>query len=494
MSLRPSSLSASCAIRLFFLFIALIVLNAHAGDADFTGYRGMNFSFSYPAAWKISNDVSSSSISGNISLDESCNRFSLHWIRDPGISPKEVLDQIENNYNRGGVSISSGKRRTIDMQEQTAETLTLTYEFRDSKRTRIFAVWNSSPSDRMFIAAFSGCMRSGSVNSKDDTMPFERIVSSFNDLGRHDRIGLNPRPSAGAWPIVLEDLLSSYHYKDSGTLLAGVVHTKVDQELSWVNGSYSLDSHESIWSDPPKTAVSRAGAVLHILQQAGYMARSVQRRGKIGVAVYDPDGKWVQISIDPEDPARMVGLLSNETGEILVYANYNDLARENGIERDTESGIKSLIRNGNDMNLDRVVQKDCEPSCYLELKPADQVSNSWRKSLRDLLKSHEYRRYYEKDIFDCSSTAQICWSTLTEKGYDARLMLSYKGHPLKDHMWIVVEAPYEKGRYVAIETANVDEKMWLVNLGRVVADEEYYRGIMYNSSAQFSWMHPDEGM
>jgi len=487
-SLRPSSSSASRSILLSFLFIALIVLNAHAEEADFTSYRGMDFSFSYPAVWKISNDATGSSVSGNISLDGSCNHFSLYWTRDPGTGPKEILDQIEDNYNRGGVSILSGKRTAIEMQERTVETLTLTYEFRDCKRTRIFAVWNSSPSDRMFIAAFSGCVSLGNVNGNDDAMPFERIISSFSDLGRHDEISLNPRPSAGAWPIVLEDLLSSYHYKDSVILPDGVVHTEVDQELSWVNGSYSLDSHETIWSDPPKTAVSRAGAVLHILQQAGYRARPVQRSGEIGVAVYDPEGKWVQVSIDPEDPARKVGLLSNETEEVLVYPNYNELARENGIERDIKSHTI------NNANLDSIVQKDCEPSCYAELKPADQVSNSWLKGLRDVMKSCEYRRYYEKDIFDCSSTAQICWSTLTEKGYDARLMLSYKGHPLKDHMWIVVETPYEKGRYVAIETANVDEKMWLVNLGRVVADEEYFRGIMYNSSAQFSWMHPDEGM
>lgn len=492
MSLRPSFLSASCSIWLSFLFIAFVVPNAHAWDANFTSYNGMDFSITYPAVWKISNDATSSNISGNISLGESCNHFSLYWTRDPGTSPKEILDQIEDNYNRGGVSISSAKRKTMGMQEQFVETLTLTYEFRDSKRTRIFAVWNSSLSDRMFIAAFSGCVNLDSVDRNEGAMPFERIISSFNDLGRHEKISLNQRPSTGAWPIVLEDLLSSYHYRDSDFPPAWGVHTQVDHELSWINGSYSLNSRESIWSDPPKTAISRAGAVLHILQQAGYRARPVQRSGEIGVAVYDPDGKWVQISIDPEDPARRVGLFGNETGEVLVYPNYNDLARENGIERDTESCIKSHICN--DMNLDGIVQKDCEPSCYVELKQADQVSNSWLKGLRDVLKSHEYRRYYEKDIFDCSSTTQICWSTLTEKGYDARLMLSYKGHPLKDHMWIVVEAPYEKGRYVAIETANVDEKMWLVNLGRVVADKEYFRGIMYNSSAQFSWMHPDEGM
>ena len=73
-------------------------------------------------------------------------------------------------------------------------------------------------------------------------------------------------------------------------------------------------------------------------------------------------------------------------------------------------------------------------------------------------------------------------------------MLSYKGHPLEEHMWVVVEAPNEKGRYVAIETANVDENKRLVNLGRVVSDEAYFRGIMYNTSEQFSRLHPEEGI
>jgi hypothetical protein len=33
-----------------------------------------------------------------------------------------------------------------------------------------------------------------------------------------------------------------------------------------------------------------------------------------------------------------------------------------------------------------------------------------------------------------------------------------------------------------------------VHLGKIVNDSDYFQGIMYNSSAQFSRMHPEEGI
>jgi len=58
----------------------------------------------------------------------------------------------------------------------------------------------------------------------------------------------------------------------------------------------------------------------------------------------------------------------------------------------------------------------------------------------------------------------------------------------------VVRYPYEVDGYVAVETANTDEKKRLVHLGKVVTDAAYLEGVMYNSSAQFSRLHPVEGM
>jgi hypothetical protein len=61
-------------------------------------------------------------------------------------------------------------------------------------------------------------------------------------------------------------------------------------------------------------------------------------------------------------------------------------------------------------------------------------------------------------------------------------------------MWVVVKYPNEADRYVAVETANTDPSKKLVHLGKIVEDSDYFKGIMYNSSAQFSGMHPEEGM
>ncbi len=120
-------------------------------------------------------------------------------------------------------------------------------------------------------------------------------------------------------------------------------------------------------------------------------------------------------------------------------------------------------------------------------------NKSWTENLQKVLDSYDYGQSYRENVFDCSNTSQICWSILQGKGYDARLMMSYKGHPLDPHMWVVVRYPYEAERYVAIEATNTDKSKKLIHLGMITMKDDYYKGIMYNTSAQFSWLHPEEG-
>jgi hypothetical protein len=61
-------------------------------------------------------------------------------------------------------------------------------------------------------------------------------------------------------------------------------------------------------------------------------------------------------------------------------------------------------------------------------------------------------------------------------------------------MWVVVRYPYEDQRYVAVEATNTNGNGDLLHLGRVILKDEYLKGIMYNTSMQFSWLHPEEGM
>jgi len=455
---------------------ALALLPAGAEDVDVSTYHGPDFTIACPAGWTASGSDSGNHVSGSLRLVGPCDRLILSWIRDPGMDLEEILDQIEKAYDGGDVKVLSSERGEMMMKDQSAKTLNLAYEFKGYGSKKFFAVWNSSRSDRLFLASLSGCNGSDSGN----LALFEELVTSFVDLENRDLAKLGPRPSEGAWPVVLGDLLSSYHYKEIRTLPGRTVRVQVKFKLSPQNGGYILDSWEELQMDQPETAAARAGAVAQILQQAGYEARLVQRGGEIAVAVLDPSKKWQQVSVNPASPERTVGVLANGTWEALMYRDFADLAEDNGIVEG--------------FDLDKLVQKDCEPSRYAELKAPAETNQSWLDGLREVLDSYDYDKYYEENVFDCSNTAQICWSLLQQKGYDAKLMMSYKGHPLDPHMWVVVKTPYEAERFVAVETANTDENKRLVHLGRVVTDAAYFKGIMYNSSAQFSRLHPEEGM
>jgi hypothetical protein len=149
--------------------------------------------------------------------------------------------------------------------------------------------------------------------------------------------------------------------------------------------------------------------------------------------------------------------------------------------------------------VEEVMQRDCQPSRYVALKAPTEIDSSWMADLNRTLDELEFSQSYQENVFDCSNTSQIVWSMLDGKGYQARLMMSYKGHPLDPHLWVVVLYPHQKERYVAVETANTDRasagpSKRLVHLGRVTTERKYYSGIMYNSSQQYSRLHPEEGM
>jgi hypothetical protein len=476
--LRLFRLAASSffALALFALSLFALALPAGAEVVDVSTYHGPDFTIACPSGWTVSGSDSGNHVSGSLSVVGPCDRLTMSWTRDPGMDLEEILDQIERSYDGGDVLVLSSERGKIMMKDQSAKTLNLAYEFKGYSSKKFFAVWNSSRSDRLFLASLSGYSGSESVS----LALFEELVTSFADLDNRDLAKFGPRPSEGAWPQVLGDFLSSYHYKDARTLPGRTVRVQVKFELSQQNGSYILSSQEELRTDRPGMAAARAGAVAQILQQAGYDARPVQRSGEIAVAVLDPSKKWQRVSVNPASPERMVGVLANCTWEALMYRDFADLAEDNGILEGFE--------------LDKLVQKDCEPSRYAELKAPAKTNQSWLDGLQKALESYDYDKYYEENVFDCSNTAQICWSRLQQKGYDARLMMSYKGHLLDPHMWVVVIPPDEPGRFVAVETANTDQNKRLVHLGRMVTDAAYFKGVMYNSSAQFSRLHPEEGM
>jgi hypothetical protein len=485
-----------CKIILFllclftFASIASISFSAAAAaksdDSDLSS--GLDFDFGVPDGWTVSAPTGGP-VAGNLSLTDSCSRISLNWSRNPGMNLREILNQIKGAYDGDGVRIISSELGERSSEGRRIEMLHLIYEFNGYKNEKRFAIWNSSKSDRLFLVSLSACRNvdndnSNNANNKDNKNNnialFDSFVASFSDLGNGETVELRSTLSSGAWGIVLGDLLSSYHYINARTLPGRTVRVSVLHTLTPQNGIYVLDSQEAILMEPQVTAATRAGVVWEILKQAGRDARLVQMGGEMAVAARDPSGGWQKVSLNPVAPERMIGVQANSTGNALMYSDLAQLAAANGITEKIDMG--------------NIVQKDSEPSRFVELKAPQEASQSWLDDLKDILESYDYGEYYEENVFDCSNTAQIAWSLLQQKGYDARLMMSYDGHPRDPHMWIVIKYPNEADRFVAVETANTDPSKKLVHLGKIVNDSDYFQGIMYNSSVQFSRMHPEEGM
>jgi hypothetical protein len=496
---------------LFFSFflaaLSLLVLNflcsCSCADGGAKGFDEMGFSFQYPAEWSVrsdsnghsneDNEEGNSQASGKLEFVGPCICFSINWTRDPGMSPDTILDQIEKTYDNEEVKILSSERGEVSMKgdRKQAKVMSLSYELKGCRSAKRFAIWNSSRSDRLFLASISSSGCSPKLDQSTGTVSaalFDSLIASFTDREERTQLTLGPKSKDEAWTLVLGDLLSSYHYSQPETLPARVARIQVLHTLSPINGTYHLDSQEMIRVDLPSDAALRAGSVQSLLLQAGYDARLAQRSGEIGVAVKDPSGRWQLVSVNPAKPEKSVGVLANGTREALIYDSLMELADENRMD------IKGLNPGNGDLDTGKLMQKDCEPSRYVELRQPSDIDESWREDLQKVLENYDYDKRYQENVFDCSNTAQICWSILQGKGYDARLMMSWKGHPLGPHLWVVVLYPYEEGRYVAVETANTDGDMKLVHLGRVVEDSDHYRGIMYNSSAQYSRLHPEEGM
>lgn len=469
-------------IRVFpflFLIIALLLVTI-SGTSAATGlsdYSGMGFTFQSPSDWAIS--ASGNQVSGNISVIGSCASIAIDWMRDPGLTPESILDQVVKIYNQGEVEILSKEQGKVLIQGREAETLDLSYKFKDQNAKKRLAAWTSEGSDRMFFASMSSCSADYSANEA----VFNRVMGSFQDLKSRET-SLETRPvQDDIWAIVLGDLLASYHYKNQSSLSSMSVYTAAAHSLIPVNGSYRLMSSEKIRAEMSSRTVIRAAVVQKLLQARGYNAALIQKGGQIWVVAEDSSGRWQSLSLNPKESWRMVGaLVDGQDGHSgILYNTSEELIADNSF---TTSPMDS----------NEAVMKDVDPSRYEELKSPAEVNSTWTDELQRVLDGYSYPKKYQENVFDCSNTSQICWSILKSKGYDARLMFSDTTHPLGRHMWVVVRYPYEDDRYVAIEATITDGDGYLLHLGRVTLKDAYFKGIMYNTSMQFSWLHPDEGI
>jgi hypothetical protein len=462
------------------LAFSLISMSGSSIATDFSEYQDTGFSFQGPVGWIISS--SGSKVAGNLSLaaPNSYSSINIDWIRDPGLTPESILDQVAKTYNQDEVEVLSKEEGRILVEGREARTLNLSYKFKEFQAIKRLAAWTSNESDRLFLASTSSCSEEYFGNDGI----FNHILTTFRDQ-RSDKVSLEPRSvQDDVWAIILGDLLASCHYIDQTAYQPTAFYVEAVHSLTPIRGSYKLSSTEKISSKMSETAIIRSNAVQELLHSSGYEARLIQKGGQIWVVVQDPSGKWQSVSINPTEAWRMVGaLIAGLDGyQGIVYSSAKELTDENSLK------LIDPDQYGNS------IQQDCEPPRYVELKRPVLENSSWMNELQGILSEYSYPKKYHENIFDCSNTSQICWAVLEEKGYESSLMLSYKDHPLGQHMWVVVKYPYEDERYVAVEATNTNQSGDLVHLGNVTEKNEYYKGIMYNTSKQYSWLHPEEGM
>ncbi|MDD1759093.1 MAG: hypothetical protein LUQ44_00650, partial [Methanothrix sp.] len=196
---------------------------------------GLDFDFKVLDGWTVSAPTGGP-VAGNLSLTDSCARISMNWSRDPGMNLRMILNQIKGAYDGDGVRIISSELGERSSEGRKIETLHLIYEFNGYRNEKRFAIWNSSKSDRLFLASVSGCNK---IDNKNNNIAlFDNFVDSFNDLGDGETVELHYSTPGGAWGIVLGDLLSSYHYTDARTLPGRTVRVSVLHSLTPQNGIF----------------------------------------------------------------------------------------------------------------------------------------------------------------------------------------------------------------------------------------------------------------
>lgn len=241
---------------LIFLFYFQLSLLSEAQGPGI--YEENNFSIRYPESWKVS--TSGNSYAGDLTLEGPCEHIFLNWTWNPGIPPAEILNKLIGTYG-GDVKIVSSESGDSQAQDQKIKTLSVTYEFKGQQAEKKFAAWNSSRSNRLFLASLFNC------SNNQNTEILDSLTSSFRDLAEGELIELEPNSNENAWSIVLRDLLNSFHYRDRSILPAPVVKFQVQNSLIQDEGKYHPDSKETIQVNPPLSALARAAAVQALLLQ-----------------------------------------------------------------------------------------------------------------------------------------------------------------------------------------------------------------------------------
>lgn len=398
---------------------------------------------------------------GVLASEAPCASFNLFWLRDVGVGPESYLDAIQQLYTDNGLVVESHSRFSSRIMDFDVRFLDINYSLAGYRARKIFAVWYSPATDRIYIASLESC--------SGETETLLNILRTVSEETRSKTL-VKRNSRNDTWSLLLSDLLSSWRYADPSHLTGGqfLIHTNHTVSERGLKSYYGINV-----SFPPDLFM-RPAAVFHLLREVGYTPVIMQRQGSVWIAVKDGD-EWQAISLNPLNPDRSVGvqLFEDEWYSGIVYTDPEELASANSIDLSVPSGY---------------IVRRCEPSRYVYL---DMDNSTDRSDLEIILEEHIFLHRYSEGRFDCSNASQVCWSFLKGMGYDAYLMVGTKDHPLGEHMWVVVRTV--RG-YIAIESAVVGSGQNFVSLGSIKSDPDYYRGVMYNSSVHYSLLNPDEGM
>ncbi|MDD2637484.1 MAG: hypothetical protein WCY97_05975 [Methanothrix sp.] len=435
-------------------------------------YRWANFSIELPEGWDPA--LEGGRYEGNLTLEGACALVRISWFEDSGIDPESCLRQAvrayRSEYLRFSVlTVEAGE--PVAVGGQWASSLNVYYKYGDQEAQKRLIAWSSPVSGRFFYAFFWSCPEAWEANLEK----FELLFESFRDEGFERYVELEPRPNTlDGWGLVLSEILSSYRFAAVPTQPNPEVEVKVVMKSHREGGRVNQLASEEIVSPTRKGAVPlREEALQKLLRDRGYGVAILQRGGAYWVVVQDPLGRWQAIS-SVARAERGLGTLIGP-GEAEWYR---------GLVVDGPKEATSEDAKGSS---DLVVEKNCEPPREVHLKPAAEVNLTWILGLRDLLDRYRYSQ--EESESGSFLRAQVLWALLEREGYDAWLVTGYQGHPLYQEMWVVLSHP--GGGYVAVRLAAAGDGG---GLGEIVSDVERFDGIAYDTSLQYSCLHPDRGL
>lgn len=442
-------------------------------DDEEDRYRGANLSFELPPGWNAY--IEGDRYGGNLTLEGACALVRIGWFEDSGLEPDDVLRQVTRAYRSDYLQYSiltAEAGELVTVGDEMGSSLKVYYVYGGQEAQKRIVAWSSPTSGRFFYASFWSCPESFDENLEK----FELVCESFRDEGSERYVELEPRfTTHDGWGTVLSETLASRHFEKVAAQTSPEVEVKVSMKSHREGGQViQLASEEMVsptrrGGDPP-----REGAILKLLQDEGYEVSLLRRGGASWVVVRGPEGRWQAISSAATETKRGLGTLVGPDEEEW----YRGLVME-GPEKTASEG-------GKGSSSETVIEKDCDPPREVHLEPAAEVNLTWILGLENLLELYSYSQEESDPGF--FHEAQVCWAILKREGYDALLMTGYDGHPLIQEMWVVVSHPGEG--HLAVKPATGDGG----GLGEIVSDAERFDGVAYETSLQYSCLHPDLGL